>query len=304
MSKFTKRCKNLLFFLSSFFSCSSCLAHKIEVQGHRGTRGTMPENTLPAFIEAIVAGTDVLELDLHITSDGAVVIYHDFFVRPDLCIQKNGALIEKKLIREMSLSAIKELDCGSKIDPAFPEQVPVPGTEIPTLQELFDCIKGMQHPNAQKIRFNLELKRDLRHPEYSADPQEFARKVLMLVQKNGFDQRVYYSSFDRELLTAVRKFDATATLALLYNKRLMSFFGGFENLIKLAKSLNIQILSPEHSLLQSQEDVQRLKEKGFKVATWTVNDPSRCKELAELGVDSIVTDYPAKLIELLKAELP
>ena len=115
--------------------------HSIEVQAHRGARDFFPENTLPAFEAAWKMGAGLIELDIQITSDGIPVIYHDFAINPDLCCYMDGSSITKApLIRSLSLSEVKNIDCGLKPDPRFKKQTLLPGTQIPTLEELIDAI--------------------------------------------------------------------------------------------------------------------------------------------------------------------
>ncbi len=295
-----KKIKFFLSFLSSFLLYSECLAHPIEVQGHRGSRGTTPENTLPGFDAAIQAGADVLELDLHLSADGIIFIHHHFFTRSDLCKYKDGTPLKKKsLLNSWTIEEIKMLDCGSKTDPKFPQQIAIPGTEIPTLEELFNWIRSSSHPNAKHIRLNLELKRDARHPEYSGDPHEFAKKLLHLVKKNEFSKRVYYSSFDPEVLKHLRKLDPNAMIGFIYDSKTIA---NKEQLNQLIASLNPQILSPDHSLLNSAKDVQHFKKMGIRVIPWTVNEPKRWQELIQMGVDGLITDYPAQLIQFLRVK--
>ncbi len=281
------------------FSSSHCQTHLIEIQGHRGSRGTLPENTLPGFEAAIAAGVNRLELDLHISADGEVIIHHNFFTRSDLSTYKDGtALNGDSLISNWTLEELKKLDCGAKINPEFPLQKAIPGTEIPTLQELFDGIQSSPHPNAKHVCLNLELKRDPRSPHYSAPPDEFASKVLNLVKENGFSKRVCYSSFDPEILSHLRKQDPEATIGFIYGAKTIQILS-LEQLLKRISSISVQILSPDHDLLKNRDDVQSLKQMGFRIIPWTVNDPERWEELIQMGVDGLITDYPQQLIDFL-----
>lgn len=288
-------------------SSLTCQAAQIEVQGHRGSRGTMPENSLPSFGAAIEAGADVLELDLLVSKDGVVFIHHNFFSTPELCVYRDGTpLTESTLISHWTLEEIKNLDCGSIQNPLFPEQKTVPGTAVPTLQELIEWIQNSSLQGAQTVRLNLELKRDPRHPEYSAVPSAFAKKVVDLVNAMGFSHRVYYSSFDPEILAHVRAIVPEATIGFIYNQFALDFMEmqhpgkGLEALLHFISAIRPQVISPEHSLLKSTADVQLLKSRGLRVVPWTVNAPDRWRELMEMGVDGLITDYPKQLMEFLK----
>lgn len=102
---------------------------RILVHGHRGARAVLPENTLPAFEHAVAAGADVLELDLAVTRDDVLVVSHDPMVNHVICKGPQPDAV----IRRLTLAELKEYDCGSLANPAFPRQKALPGTRIPTL---------------------------------------------------------------------------------------------------------------------------------------------------------------------------
>ncbi|HVV45280.1 MAG TPA: glycerophosphodiester phosphodiesterase family protein, partial [Bryobacteraceae bacterium] len=123
-------------------------ARRILVHGHRGARGRRPENTLPAFQYAIAQGVDVLELDVAVTKDNVAVVSHDPLINATICSgPKTGVAIHT-----LTLAELRQYDCGAKRNPAFPEQVPAPGTRIPTLDEVFDLARG------SAVQFNVETK--------------------------------------------------------------------------------------------------------------------------------------------------
>lgn len=284
---------------------------KIEVQGHRGIRALRPENSLPSFLLAIEVGANVLELDVVATADNELIIHHDFFINKDLCSYLDGnPLLDSKLIRSLTLKEIKQIDNGCKVNIEFPLQQSIPGTQIPTLQEFFDCLHNDWHPNAKSIRLNLEIKRDPRFPNWTMSAPELALKILDQVKKNNCTDRVYYSSFDPEVLMEVRKLDFEACIGFIFGPdsleiaRLMKPGKEKQYLIEIASSLKAQVLSPDHVLLQSKSDVESLQQQGFKVVPWTVNDPKRWKDLIEMGVDGIITDNPKALVQWMKEEFP
>ncbi len=114
---------------------SACLdaAPKIQVHGHRGARAVRPENTIPAFEYAIAAGADVLELDLAVTKDNQLVVSHDLHMNRKICRGPEG----ETAIRALTLAEIRAWDCGALKNPEFPRQQTVPGTRMPTLDEVF-----------------------------------------------------------------------------------------------------------------------------------------------------------------------
>src|SRR5580700_4513101 len=109
-------------------------AHAIQVHGHRGARAMRPENTIPAFEYAIGVGVDVLELDMAVTLDDVLVVSHDPLLNPEICQGPRASIP----IRTLTLKELRQWDCGALRNPSFPKQTPVPGTRIPTLDEVFD----------------------------------------------------------------------------------------------------------------------------------------------------------------------
>ncbi|HSX04607.1 MAG TPA: glycerophosphodiester phosphodiesterase family protein [Rhabdochlamydiaceae bacterium] len=279
-------------------------AHALDVQAHRGGKGLFPENTLPAFTAAIEAGAGTLELDLQVTLDGEVVIHHDYFVDDAAWISSGPS--SGSLIRFLKLSEIKKIDCGSKIDPDFPRQKRIPGIQIPTLDELFALIDDSTHPNAKSVRLNLEIKRDARHPEFFLSAEELAIKVVSKVGEKGFSQRVYYSSFDPEVLMKIYQLEPTAELGFIFDTESLETAQILlpDNLmglvVKLAKSFNAKVLSPDMDLLTDAGLVHFLHQSGFQVIPWTVNSPEQWAKFIEMGVDGIITDYPQDLLLFLK----
>src|SRR5215813_4012008 len=183
-----------------------CAMAQIQVHGHRGARAMRPENTLPAFEYAIARGVDVLELDMAVTRDNIVVVSHDPALEAPVC---NGPR-EKVPIHSLSLAEVKQWDCGGKQNPLFPKQQIVPGTPMPTLDQVFDLApKG-------KFLFNIETKSFPDHPELTPPPDEFVRLVLDVVRKHHLEQRVILQSFDFRTLHAMRKIAPEIKLAALY----------------------------------------------------------------------------------------
>lgn len=271
-----------------FFLASTCFgSHFIEVQGHRGCRGYVPENTIQGFNAAICAGVDSIEMDLLMTKDDEIIIYHDYFLNGDLCTCLDGTpIVDKVLICNLTLSQIKNIDCGCKRNPLFPCQKLLPHTQIPTLQEVFDVFKR------KNVKLILEIKRDANNPGYTPSPEWLAKKVVELVKANHCEAQVYYSSFEVQTLKSVRELDPTANIEFISANGV--------NLIEIATSLDAKIISPHHRLLHTKEDVKALQKAGFRVVPWTVNDQKRWLELIKMGVDGIVTDYPQDLIWFLK----
>ncbi|OGR60578.1 MAG: hypothetical protein A2X36_13195 [Elusimicrobia bacterium GWA2_69_24] len=256
------------------------------VHGHRGCRGILPENTLSAFKEALRLGVDVLELDTGVSRDGVVVISHNRELDPAICLGPDGKPAKPEPIHSLTLAELKAYDCGTLKNPRFPGQSPRPGERIPSLAELFALAKD------SKVEFNIETKLVPGEPDVTPSPEEFAGRLVSVVNEYGLQSRVIVQSFDRRTLEAVRKLEPRIRLAMLTSDNLLDFAA-------VAKAQKVDIISPDQ-LWITKADVDALHAAGVQVAPWTVNDEKGWARMLELGVDAVITDYPGALIAWLK----
>jgi glycerophosphoryl diester phosphodiesterase len=248
-----------------------------------------PENTLPAFEYAIAQGVDVLELDMAVTLDGVVVISHNPCLSRTICQGPEGG---GTAIHKLTFAQVREWDCGTLRNPAFPKQEPVPGTKIPTLEEVFALAA------ASNVQFNIETKIDPKTPDLAPDPSTFARLVVDLVRKHGMEKRVMVQSFDFRTLKEVRKLAPELRLSALYEGTPRSF-------VEIAKEAgsegkSVEIVSPHFGRVTG-EEVQAAHRAGIQVVPWTANTPALWRHLVDARVDAIISDDPAELISWLKA---
>ena len=167
-------------FAAALLSALPALA--FDLQGHRGARGLLPENTLPAFQKAIDLGVDTIECDMAITKDGVVVIHHDLWLNPDIARGPDGQWLDKRgpAISELTFDELQKYDVGrikpgTKYAADFPDQQPVDGTRIPRLSDLFDLVKKSGNT---KIGFDCETKVDPNERGATLPPEAFARRVI------------------------------------------------------------------------------------------------------------------------------
>lgn len=265
----------------------------LEVHGHRGSRGTHPENTLAGFDAALAAGVDVLELDLGVTKDGALVAAHDPALPPELCLGPGGAKLAASVpLRSLTLKELAAYDCGSLKNPRFPRQTPVPGQAPPSLDAVFDLVERSRHPAAATVRFNIETKLVPGRPELSAGPEEFARLVAAAVRRRSLAPRVIVQSFDHRVLRELRRIAPELRVSALVSDNRPDYAA-------LVKDLGADVVSPDREWV-SAADVRAAHDAGAKVAPWTANDEAEWTRLAAMGVDAIITDYPADLIAWLE----
>lgn len=270
-------------------------AGKVEVQGHRGARWVRPENSIPAFLYAVENGADTLEMDMHVSKDGVIFVTHDPFLSRDLCLDKIGKPAPAKtLIASLTLAKLQSYDCGSRVNRRFPEQLKVPGTRIPTLDDVFTAVEHSSHPNAKTVQFNIETKSEVAHPEFTPPPEEFVKLFLATVRKHGLLSRVTLQSFDYRTLKIAHELEPSLKLSVLVEDKPEHAF----DLVTLLKQYNAQILSPNHAWL-TPEMVSELHKAGARVIPWTPNHPDDWKRLIAIGVDGIITDNPKALVEYL-----
>jgi len=258
-------------------------AERIEVHGHRGARALRPENTLPAFEYAIAAGVDVLELDLAVTKDNVLVVSHDPRMNAAFC---EGPPNSTRIIREMTLSELHQWDCGRKKNPAFPKQVPVLGTRVPTLDDVLALA-----PQG-KFHFNIETKISPEDPALTPSPEEFARLLADALTRHNLVDRAIVQSFDFRTLHAMKQ--------LLPQVRLSALYSGMpRDFAKIAAEAGAGIISPQVQLV-TPAAVRKAHTAGLVVVPWTANTPREWRKLIDAGVDAIITDDPAELIVFLK----
>jgi glycerophosphoryl diester phosphodiesterase len=262
-------------------------SNRIEIQGHRGARGNRPENTLAAFDYALENGITILELDLHMTSDDELVIYHDNNINTALC--KASSHIDLHIER-MTLNELKEYDCGSFRNPEFPEQV-LSKEQIPTFVELVRRVKW-RYP-LLNVRFNVEIKRtDNDSDDYI---KSFARKVVDIFEKYRLVNGSIIQSFDTKALQYIREFNPKIKTSFLVENLKES---NAEDMVNVCIINKFDIISPNFETL-SKEIIDKFKNRGIIVIPWTVNTIDDLKKIMIMGVDSIITDYPVTMKEYL-----
>jgi len=273
-----------------------------DLQGHRGTRGTAPENTLPGFAAALATGVDTLELDTGVTRDGVVVIHHDRRLNPDIARGPDGRWIEAPgpLLLELDFKDLQRYDVGrlrpgSDYAARFPEQTPADGARIPRLAELFALVRKAGN---DQLRFNIETKISPAAPAETLPPEAFARALIAEIRAAGMAGRTTVQSFDWRTLQAVEREAPEIATAYLTGRRR----GGSQP--QAVHAAGGRIWSPNYEELDSVALVEA-RRLGLKVVPWTVNEPGFIERFLDLGVDGIITDYPERVrAELVRRGMP
>jgi glycerophosphoryl diester phosphodiesterase len=264
-------------------------------QGHRGARGLLPENTIPAFLKALeFPQIKTLELDLAVSQDSLLVVSHEPWMSHHICSHPDGQAVteaeeEELLLFQMPYDKIKTYDCGSRGNERFPEQKPAP-IHKPLLSEVVQAVDAYcaEH-NRPKPRYNIEIKHDLSYDNIKAPrPLTFAKLVLEEIEALGIKMQTCVQSFDMRPLQELHKLDPTVTTALLIDNP-----NGVQINLE-ALGYTPDIYSPYYRMVTANV-VDTVHDMGMKIIPWTVNDTTTMKALIGLGVDGIITDYPNKI---------
>lgn len=267
--------------------------NRLEIQGHRGARGLLPENTVPGFVLAIREGADVLELDLCIAGDGTVIVSHEPWMSHEICRSPEGediALSEERShnLYRMTIEEIAAYDCGSRVHPRFPDQRTLPVSK-PSLADMVKVTETVPLLDGGTLRYNMEIKHrpDL-EPDFCPDAETFASLVIAEVRRLGIAERTCIQSFSESVMEAVHRQDPDLTTAWLTETA-----GSVQSQLDRL-SFQPDIYSPNWMLIDAM-DVKFLKEAGIRVIPWTVNSQEDLHAVMQLRVDGIITDFPDRL---------
>ncbi len=233
---------------------------------HRGAsgQGHSPENTLPAFKEAIKIGVDCVECDVHCTKDGQVVVMHDAAL--------NRTTDTKGSIVNMTLDEIKKADAGSWFSSDFA------GVRVPTLSELLKITKG-------KVINVIEIK-----------PENITEKVIKEVEKASAINDVILQSFYPQAVKAVNELNPKIPRALLIGGQIrISKMTGIMSLIQQTLEVGATALNVTSKIV-SQKLIDEVHKRAMSIWAWTVDDQAEMKKLMEMGIDGITSNYPERLM--------
>ena len=331
-------------------SAGSEPAKRIEVYAHRGARAFAPENTMVGYKTALRIGADYIDMDVVLTKEHEVLLSHDLVLNPDLTRndharflapsrealmqlprEQRDAYDRKYAALELTLEELQRYDVG-RLNPGsaysrfFPDQVPADGIRMPTLR---DVVRFAENETRKRIRYQIEMKTDPAHPDYSPPPEVFAVAVYKVLREEGIMDRVEVHAFDFRCLYELQKLDRRIRTAYLTSRdnettgdesflspdpkiagrwtggKLLQDYGG--TLPAMVKALGGFAWDPEDVELtrESLDEADRL---GLKVVVWswpeklgTAFDAELVAKMIAWGVDGIITDDPARLISMLAA---
>lgn len=272
---------------------SIALPKLFDKQGHRGCRGLMPENTIPAMLHALGMNITTLEMDIVFTKDGKAILSHEPFFNHEITTKPDGTFIDEKEeknynIYKMNYEEVKKYDVGMKPHPRFPQQEKMKAVK-PLLSDVFAAVKNdMMTRRRPYPFFNIETKTtpvtdNIFHPA----PAEFVEQLMKVIMDNQMEDYVIIQSFDFRTLQYLHQHYPSIKTAMLiedFDKRSLE-----EQLKALGFSPNIY--SPAFELV-NESLIQQCHQQNIQVIPWTVNDRPGIDRLKKMGVDGIITDYP------------
>lgn len=237
-----------------------------KIFAHRGFSGKYPENTMLAFRKAVEIGVDGIELDVHLTKDNVLVIIHD----EDIKRTCDG----EGLVRDFTYEELKKFDASATFRGVYGFN------SIPTLKEYFEFVKGTD------VITNIELKTGIF--EYPT----IEKRVIDLIAEYGLEDKIILSSFNHYTILRCREIAPHIKRGFLSESWLINY-GAY------TKAGGAQCCHPIHFFL-TEETVKEMHDAGCEINTWTVNEYDDIKRLAALGVDSLIGNFPDRMIETLR----
>jgi glycerophosphoryl diester phosphodiesterase len=262
-------------------------------QGHRGCRGLMPENTIPAMLKALDLGVTTLEMDVVITKDKKVILSHEQWFGSEITTKPDGAYIGDREERKyniywMTYAETKTFDVGMKPHPRFANQQKMKVTK-PLLADVIDSVKSDMVTRRRPFPYyNIETKTNpafdgVFHPK----PEEFVELLMAVIKEKQIEEYVIIQSFDfRTLQYLHQKYPAIKTAMLIEDFDKRTFAEQIKDL-----GFTPTIYSPAYAKV-TDGIIKNCHDKHIKIIPWTVNDKAKIEELKKMGVDGIITDYP------------
>ncbi|MGG2198156.1 glycerophosphodiester phosphodiesterase [Paenibacillus validus] len=232
--------------------------------GHRGAAGEAPENTLASFELAVRQGADAVELDVHLTADGELVVCHDHTV--------NRTTDGQGRIDQMTVEQIKRLDAGRWYDERFR------GERIPLLSEVFAALPA-------NVMINVEVKCG-----YS---DKLSGWLAELLAGFGRLETTVVSSFSHKVLYRLKQREPAIRVGLLYVADLVR-----HSVLAETAGMDVYSLHPQYQAI-GPEDVAEAQRHGLRVYPFTINEPEHLRQAVQAGCSGIITDFPARLKAML-----
>lgn len=268
-------------------------AIQFDKQGHRGARGLMPENTVPAMLKALDLGVTTLEMDVVVTKDKKIVLSHDQWFAEEITTKPDGKYMGPREERRfniywMTYDDVKTFDVGMKPHPRFPKQQKMEVTK-PLLSDLVDSVRQYMMTIRRPFpNYNIETKSDPSFDKvFQPEPAEFIELLMSVIKEEGIEDYVTIQSFDFRTLQYLHKAYPAIKASMLIEE------DDTRTIEQQIKALGFvpTVYSPAYQLVNDKL-VKDCRKRKMKLIPWTVNTKEEIEKLKEMGVDGIITDYP------------
>lgn len=224
-----------------------------KIQAHRGASAYAPQNTMAAFRKAVEMNADGIELDIHLSKDGQIVVCHDSTI--DATSNGSGE------INDMTYEEILKYDFSNEFTQDSPQHAPL-------LKEVLELLKPTN------MILNIEVK------AYDAGVP-----AMELVKSMGMEKQVLYSSFNHRCIRQMRELDPTIDAGLLYGDE------PSEDMESYIKEYNATAVHPHYNSV-NEKIVEICERNGYKIRAWTANDAEDIEAMVKFGIDTVITNYP------------
>lgn len=284
----------------------------LEVQGHRGARGLLPENTLPSFEIALDLGVSSIETDVHLTRDDVVVLVHDAHLTSRVC--PTLADNQQIAVRSLTLADLRayRVDGGTPPAPTpaaqrFARERGIDPYGIPSLVDFLDFVAfyaistdktPTQQARARSVILDIELKRVPFNPELIGDGYTgrsagiLEQRVVDAIRQAGLRERARVRSFDHRSVRAIKQLEPALRTGILTYATVPVAIDS------LLTSAQAELYCPDYLFVDA-EVVRQVHEGGMRILPYTINTPAAWERLLAWGVDGITTDYPDRLLTWL-----
>jgi len=269
------------------------ISDAFDKQGHRGARGLMPENTIPAMLKALDLGVTTLEMDVVVTKDKKIVLSHDQWFAEEITTKPDGKYMGPREERRfniywMTYDDVKTFDVGMKPHPLFPQQQKIKVVK-PLLSDLVDSVRQYMMTRRKPFPdYNIEIKSDSSFDKvFQPEPAEFVELLMSVIKEKGIEDYVTIQSFDFRTLQYLHKAYPTMKTSMLIEE------DDTRTIEQQIKRLGFvpSIYSPAYQLVNDKL-VKACHKHKMKLIPWTVNTKEKIEELKKMGVDGVITDYP------------
>jgi glycerophosphoryl diester phosphodiesterase len=270
------------------------------LHGHRGCRGLLPENTIPAFHKAIDLGCHYLEMDVVITKDNQVLVSHEPWLNHQICLSPDGKKLTAENERQynlykMTYEQIRQIDCGSIGHPRFPQQQAM-RTYKPLLSDMIDSMEAYTKAKGLlPVGYNIEVKRVVEDDHvFHPDGELFSKLIIDILKNKNVLDRAIFQTFDLECMEIAHRIAPDLTLSFLVDNEETAE----QNINKLS------FVPPIYGPWFKQIDTEMMlycNKNNIKVIPWTVNELQDIRKMLDIGVSGLISDYPDRVQQVLKS---